>query len=214
MCQSGNLMISIQRRRQIHFPRDNFFFFPLLVTDLAYNSSRSSRGSGWFASPPELPWLAWPCFTPQSALSHPHHSNNSIMPRVPSTLPFWFHLLIELPASINFFFHPSEQLSAPAPQAHAIIKQYAVLLFVSGLVALIFALRSVDAASRNVAGALSVYHLAPLVRAGSRIMEGNWAYGKGLGGPIFHLMVHTVCCVGLLGIFLARPSVNERTKAK
>lgn len=124
------------------------------------------------------------------------------MPRLQPTLPFWLHLLIELPASMNFFLNPSEQLSSPAPQAHPIIKQYAVLLFVSILIALIFALRSIDRTSRNVAGALSVYHLAPLMRAGSRIVEGSGEYGKGLGGPILHLAVHMLCFVGLLWVFL------------
>ena len=120
------------------------------------------------------------------------------MPRLLLSLPFWLHFLIELPASMNFFLNPSEQLSSPAPQAHPIIKQYAVLLFVSTLIALIFALRPIDGTSRNVAGALSVYHLAPLVRAGSRIAEGSGEYGKGLGGPMLHLAVHLLCFVGLL----------------
>ncbi|KAH8789025.1 hypothetical protein F5882DRAFT_402620 [Hyaloscypha sp. PMI_1271] len=124
------------------------------------------------------------------------------MPRLLLTLPFWLHFLIELPASMNFFLNPSEQLSSPAPQAHPIIKQYAVLLFVSTLIALIFALRPIDGTSRNVAGALSVYHLAPLVRAGSRIAEGSGEYGKGLGGPMLHLAVHLLCFVGLLWGFL------------
>jgi hypothetical protein len=131
---------------------------------------------------------------------------------LPPTLPFWLHLLIELPASTNFFFAPSEQLSSPAPQAHMILKQYAVLLFVSALIALIFALRPIDGTSRRVAGALSVYHLAPLVRAGSRIMEGSGEYGKGLGGPVFHLVVHAVCFAGLLGSSLSRSKATEKNK--
>jgi hypothetical protein len=134
------------------------------------------------------------------------------MPRLPLTLPFWFHSLIELPASINFFFNPSEQLSSPALQAHPIIKQYAVLLFVSALIALIFALRPTDGTSRSVAGALSVYHLAPLTRAGNRIVQGSEYYGKGLGGPIIHLVMHTVCFAGLLKIFLSKSKANESAK--
>ncbi|TVY87843.1 hypothetical protein LAWI1_G006763 [Lachnellula willkommii] len=90
-----------------------------------------------------------------------------------STLPFWLHLLIELPASLNFFLNPAEQLSAAAPQAHALVRQYALLLFASSLVALIFATRQVDRTSRNVAGALAVYHLAPLVRAVTRVLGGG-----------------------------------------
>jgi hypothetical protein len=137
------------------------------------------------------------------------------MPPLPLTLGFgfWLHFLIEFPASLNFFLRPSEQLSSPAPQAHAIIRQYAVLLFVSNLIALIFALRPVDGASRNVAGALSVYHLAPLVRAGSRIVDGSGEYGNGLGGPMVHLGVHGICFAGLLGIYLSKSKRVERNEA-
>jgi hypothetical protein len=134
------------------------------------------------------------------------------MPRLLPALPFWLHLLIELPASVNFFLNPSEQLSSPAPQAHAIIEQYAVLLFVSTLIALIFALRPIDRTSRSVAAALSVYHLAPLVRAGSRIVEGSGDYGKGLGGPIVHLIVHLLCFGALLGAFMSNTRANESAK--
>ncbi|KAE9380588.1 hypothetical protein N431DRAFT_432868 [Stipitochalara longipes BDJ] len=135
------------------------------------------------------------------------------MPRFPATLPFWFHLLIEFPASINFFFNPSEQLSSPAPQSHIIVRQYAVLLLVSALIALIFALRPIDETSRYVAGALSVYHVAPLMRAGSRILERRGEYGRGLGGPTVHLIVHTICFAGLAGIFLSKLKAHETSKA-
>lgn len=114
-------------------------------------------------------------------------------------LPFYIHMLIETPASLNFFFNPSEQLLSPAPQAHAIIKQYAILLLVSNLIALIFATRQLDRTSRNVAGALAVYHLAPLVRAVGRVGDGR--YGKGLGGPVLHVMVHGVAFLGLFGLY-------------
>ena len=121
------------------------------------------------------------------------------MPRV-QNFPFWLHILIETPASLNFFFNPSQQLSSPAPQAHPIIKQYAVLLLVSNLIALIFALHSLDHTSKNVALALSVYHLAPFVRATSRILAGDYQYGKGLGGPWVHLIVHGACFAALIGL--------------
>jgi len=65
-----------------------------------------------------------------------------------SRLPFWAHILIELPAAFNFLLRPSEQLSAPAPQTHAIIQQYGALLLVSINIALIFATRPVDPTSR------------------------------------------------------------------
>jgi hypothetical protein len=119
------------------------------------------------------------------------------------TLPFWVHVFVETPASLNFFFNPSEQLSSPAPQAHAIIKQYAVLLLASNLIALIFALRPLDQTSRNVAGAFSIYHLAPFARALSRIFAGDQLYGQGLGGPWLHLFVHGLCSVAFILMFLS-----------
>ncbi len=122
---------------------------------------------------------------------------------LPATLPFYLHILIETPALLNFLFRPSEQLSTPAPQAHAVIRQYAILLFSSNLIALIFALRPFDSTSRNVAGALSVYHLAPLVRAVARVVDGDVVCGKGLGGPIVHAVMHSVCFAALVGAFLA-----------
>jgi hypothetical protein len=63
-----------------------------------------------------------------------------------------------------------------------------------------------------VAAALSVYHLAPLVRAGSRIVEGSEDHGKGLGGPIVHLTVHMVCFGALLGVFMSKSNANEIAK--
>ncbi|TGO18305.1 hypothetical protein BPAE_0389g00010 [Botrytis paeoniae] len=105
-------------------------------------------------------------------------------------LPFFLHTLIEIPASLNFFLNPSSQLSIPAPQAHTIIQQYATLLFVSCLISIIFASRPVDRTSRNVAGALSLYHVAPAIRAGGRIVTGQ-GFGKGvkgLGGPGMHFI--------------------------
>jgi len=66
-----------------------------------------------------------------------------------SQFPFWAHALIELPAGINFLFRPSEQLSAPAPQAEAIVRQYGVLLLVSAIIALTFSTRKVDNTSRK-----------------------------------------------------------------
>ncbi|KAH7410831.1 hypothetical protein BKA64DRAFT_365152 [Cadophora sp. MPI-SDFR-AT-0126] len=111
---------------------------------------------------------------------------------------FIIHALLELPASLNFFFRPNEQLSSPAPQAHALIRQYAVLLMSSNIVALVFAFRPVDEISRRVAGALAVYHAAPLVRAVGRIASKGEEYGKGLGGPWVHAVVHAGA-LGTLG---------------
>lgn len=131
-----------------------------------------------------------------------------------SSLPFYLHALIETPASLNFFLNPAAQLppavSTLAPEAqaslHFVIRQYAVLLFSSVLIALVFATRSVvDGTGRKVAGALAVYHAAPLARAVWRItetqLEGGLVIGDGkgggLGGPWLHALVHALALLGL-----------------
>ena len=55
-------------------------------------------------------------------------------------------------------------------------------------------------------GALALYHFAPLVRAVSRIAEGELGYGKALGGPVVHLIVHGLCFGGLAGCYFSRSS--------
>ncbi|KAL5318758.1 hypothetical protein ACEPPN_013824 [Leptodophora sp. 'Broadleaf-Isolate-01'] len=115
---------------------------------------------------------------------------------------FLIHILLELPASLNFFFRPNEQLSSPAPQAHALIRQYAVLLLSSNIIALVFAFRHVDEISRRVAGALAIYHAAPLVRAVGRITSKKEGYGKGLGGPWVHAVGHAGALGALGWVFL------------
>lgn len=117
-----------------------------------------------------------------------------------STFPFLLHALLELPAGINFLLRPYEQLSSPAPQAHSIIRQYGVLLLVSAGIALIFAARPVDGTSRNVAGALALYHLLPMNRAWVRVAAGESHYGKGLGGPRVHLTGHLICLASLVQV--------------
>ena len=108
------------------------------------------------------------------------------------------HILIETPAAINFFLFPSKQLSAYTPQAHAVIKQYALLLFSSILIAAIFAGRSDDQLGGQVAGALAVYHVGPIVRSASRLWQymdpgdnTNWHLGS-LAEPALYLVVHVV----------------------
>lgn len=110
-------------------------------------------------------------------------------------LAFLLHILIELPASIAFFLKPSMTLSQPQPHAHAVIRQYALLLMSSNLIAYAFLFRPADETSRFVAAALAVYHLGPLGRAGSRIGGGEARGVKGLGSPWVHLVVHAACFV-------------------
>lgn len=124
-------------------------------------------------------------------------------------LPFLCHLLLETPASLSFLLSPSSQLPRPTPNAHALIRQYAILLLSSNLVALTLLFHpstigtSAEAIRGNVAGALAVYHVAPVVRAVSRIVCSN-ERGKGrgrgwreLGGPWVHLGGHAGCLVAL-----------------
>lgn len=73
---------------------------------------------------------------------------------------------------------------------------------VSSIIAGIFALRPLDRTSKNVAGALAVYHAAPLTRALSRVGQVN--YGKGLGGPLVHVVVHGICFLGLFGTYWSK----------
>jgi hypothetical protein len=107
--------------------------------------------------------------------------------------PFLVHAILEIPASLNFFLNPSGQLGVYSPQAHPVIRQYAVLLLSSTLIALSFALRDADELSGHVAGALAIYHLAPMLRAAVRLM-GRQAVWQ----PLLFLATHGVCLAGLL----------------
>ena len=117
---------------------------------------------------------------------------------------YLLHVLFEVPAAINFFLFPSRQLGIHTPQAHAVIRQYALLLLSSVLVALIFAWRPTDKLSGQVAGALALYHLGPVVRSASRIRQYLYQANtlrrgpKSLSEPTLYLVVHV-----LTGLMLA-----------
>ncbi|KAH8816108.1 hypothetical protein F5884DRAFT_208921 [Xylogone sp. PMI_703] len=154
------------------------------------------------------------------------------------SLPFYIHILIETPASLSFLLNPSSQLPPSThyqPQSqsqsqseiatHFIIRQYAVLLLSSVLIALIFALRPVpDRTSKRVAGSLAIYHLAPLARAAWRIWGGGrdvvfgelheGVSGGGLGGPWVHGVVHAVAFIGLGMAFLGIGEVNLKKNVR
>ena len=134
-------------------------------------------------------------------------------------VPFWAHVAVELPASLKFFLNPSNQLSAHTeahdPAIEAIIRQYAVLLFVSVLISLIFALRKVDYTSYQVATALMLYHVAPILRAASRVTQGDQTWlGRDLGGPWVHLVVHMLCFSMLARLALEGFFAKERLNSK
>lgn len=129
---------------------------------------------------------------------------------LPSNLnpSFLIHIALEVPASLNFYLRPDHQLSAPAPQAHAVIRQYAVSLLSSSLVAAVFAFRKRDETSAWVAAALAVYHLAPLVRAAITIARRRAERGEeGEGdlrepeGPWIRAIVHAAALGPLLWEF-------------
>ena len=125
--------------------------------------------------------------------------------------PFILHTLIELPACFAFALFPSATLSTPQPHAHALIRQYAVLLLSTNLIAGSFIFRShkillscddTGYVQCWVAFSLALYHLGPLMRAGSRIWEGWGRMTREkdtLAMPWVHAMSHLVCLTALAG---------------
>lgn len=116
-----------------------------------------------------------------------------------SQIAFFLHLIVEIPASVKFFLQPSATLATPQPQAHGLVRQYALLLVSSNLIAAEFVLRPSDQLSRHIAGALALYHIGPLFRAISRIRRAEM--GGGMGGPWLHAVVHALCAMFLLASF-------------
>jgi hypothetical protein len=96
------------------------------------------------------------------------------------------------------------------------IRQYGVLLFVSVLISAIFAIRKVDITSRQVAAALAIYHLAPIVRAALRLWGGETAWmPEDMGGPWVHLVVHIILVLALGSLALGAPtSVGDQHEMK
>ena len=89
----------------------------------------------------------------------------------------------------------------PQPYAHAVIRQYALLLMSSNVIAgaVVFLGSSNIQVERTIAAALALYHIGPEVRAVSRL--GGL---EGLGRPIFaqpylHLSIHLICNIALAG---------------
>lgn len=119
------------------------------------------------------------------------------------SVPFVLHIVIELPAAISFAFLPSATLSKPQSHAHALIRQYALLLFSTIIIAALFIPhdRNSDGSKmqeRVVAGALALHHLGPLIRAVGRFRRGEGTERHLLAQPRLHALVHVLCCF-LLG---------------
>lgn len=115
---------------------------------------------------------------------------------------FLLHVVIEVPALLNFFFFPSRQLGQETPHAHAIIRQYAVLLLSSILVAMVYIAQPLDDISGRVAGALAVYHIAPATRSVARLKkQAKMQQPLFLSEAFLYLVVHALCCAALLHHF-------------
>ena len=89
-------------------------------------------------------------------------------------------------------------LLSPQPDAHGIIRQYALLLLSTILIAGSFLLQPPSTLSCQVAGALALHHVGPLIRAVNRVSKGEsiriW---NGLGGPLVHMGIHGLCVAAL-----------------
>ncbi|KAL9052935.1 MAG: hypothetical protein Q9206_004110 [Seirophora lacunosa] len=83
-------------------------------------------------------------------------------------LPFLFHIIVEVPASIAFFLHPSMTLSQRQGHAHAVIRQYALLLMASNLIAYAFSffsnLQFLPILTTMIARALRAPRALPTIR--------------------------------------------------
>ncbi len=115
-------------------------------------------------------------------------------------IPFGFalHILVEIPASFGFFFRPSATLTTPQPDAHGIIRQYALLLTSTNLIAGIFLFQSPTPLSCQVAAALALYHVGPFTRAISRIRVVKEGTGIFIN-PWVPLVAHAICTTALFG---------------
>lgn len=117
-----------------------------------------------------------------------------------ANIPFLIHILGELIASYGFFLRPSATLTRPQPDAHAVIRQYALLLTSTNLIASIFLFQDHPSqTSCQVASALALYHLGPLTRAGYKIRNGErTGIWEGLGGAWVHAGFHSIAVGALL----------------
>lgn len=107
------------------------------------------------------------------------------------------HLVVETTAAVNFFLRPSATLSTPQPHSHGVIRQYALLLLTTNIIAAAVLKRAVhDDISGHIAAALALYHAGPLIRAVSKIRRGITA--GIVGGAWLHALSHLLCLVCLL----------------
>lgn len=126
-------------------------------------------------------------------------SSNPAMP-LHFSIAFFLHILTEVPASGSFFLRPSLTLQTPQPGAHGVIRQYALLLVSTTLIAAIFLLQPPSQSSCQVAAALALYHVGPFTRAVSRARaEKKSIRVRGrLGWPWVHAGFHSLCIAALI----------------
>ncbi|RVX74668.1 hypothetical protein B0A52_01795 [Exophiala mesophila] len=111
-----------------------------------------------------------------------------------SNLGFLLHIIFELPACIQFFILPSRQLGIYTPHAHALMRQYAVLLFSSVLISGVFVTRPPSEVSAHCAGALAVYHVAPALRSIVRLQRQiRSKQAVVISEAMLFLVVHSLC---------------------
>ena len=132
-----------------------------------------------------------------------------VMSEVNIASPFVLHMILECPAVIAFGLFPSATLRSEQPEAHPVIRQYALLLFTSILIAACFASQPFDTQAGNihvqrleqqVAGALALYHIGPMMRAASKITDKEISKTRGFRMmPFLHLLSHGVCGMALAG---------------
>ncbi|KAI8589980.1 hypothetical protein BDZ88DRAFT_451730 [Geranomyces variabilis] len=149
---------------------------------------------------------------------------------MPLSIPFLAHAVIEAVACVAFFTAPELQLGlaatapritlANSPHVRFLTIQYAALLLSSCFTALIFVFPPAAASSSSsslssddvlgsatrvwAAGALAVYHYAPLGRAAWRCSNGEWRTHNAGGvktWPVVHLLTHALVLLGLLGVW-------------
>lgn len=116
---------------------------------------------------------------------------------------FILHIIIEVPAAINFMSQPSKQLGRPTPHAHAIVRQYALLLLSSIMIAVIFTSRPIDDLTRGVAGSIAIYHVGPFLRSWSRLrLQARQSLPVLLSEAALYLGCHLVTGIALLLCYL------------
>lgn len=118
-------------------------------------------------------------------------------------MAFMLHIIIEVPAAINFMVQPSKQLGILTPHAHAIIRQYAVLLLSSILISFTFVSRPLDSLTRNIAGSLAIYHVGPFLRSWARLKsQSKQSLPVLLSEAALYLVCHLLCGMALLFCYL------------